>query len=68
MKTSSYIVELPLRTSQEDERLLDDRLSCAARLSNVTLQHGIEIVCAMRADPRWIAARTIQDVALKREE
>jgi hypothetical protein len=67
VKTPSYIVELPLRTRQEDQRLLDDRLSCAARLSNVMLQDVIEIVYAMRGDPRWRGARTIQDVGLKRQ-
>lgn len=60
--TPSFIVELPLRTHKQDERWLDDRLLCGARLSNVLLQDGLDIVEAMRKDPGWQAAKKIKDL------
>jgi hypothetical protein len=62
----SVVVELPLATSGQDERRLHDRVLCGARLSNVLLQTGLDMVEAMRADPDWEAARQIRDREQKR--
>ena len=55
----TFVLEMPLRTTQQDERRLDDRLEVGKRLANVGLQDGLHIVTAMRSDPAWDAARTM---------
>lgn len=60
--TPSFVVELPLRTHQHDERRLNDRLLCGSRLNNVLLLDGMAIVDAMRADLRWQAAKNIREL------
>jgi len=61
-KTPSFIVDLPLRTSREDDKHLNDRFLCGSRLNNVTLQEGLDIVKAMRNDQEWQSARKIKDI------
>ena len=59
-KTPSFIVEVPLKTTAEDERLLLDRFLCAKKLNNTLLQNGIEIVNAMRSSDEWRVACKIR--------
>lgn len=58
-QTPSFIVELPLETSSDDERRLTDRFKCGARITNVMIQHARDTVTALRDDSRWIAARKL---------
>lgn len=67
VKTPSFVIELPLRTSIEDERLLNDRMLCGSRLHNVLLADGIEMVDGMRSDPEWKAAKKIKDKDRRRD-
>ena len=57
--TPSYVVELSLATNAADERELADRFLCGRRLLNALLQDGLARVNAMRADPKWQAARAM---------
>jgi hypothetical protein len=55
--TPSYVVELQLeRVSREEDRSLWGMFEASKRLANVMLQHGIEVVTRMRADPDWTHA------------
>jgi putative transposase len=67
VKTPSFVVELPLATHVEDERLLNDRLLCGSRLYNCLLQDGLAIVEALRNDAEWPLARKIRDLEKRRE-
>jgi len=51
--TPSFIVELPLRTTAEDERLLKDRLECAKRMNNALLKIGFDMIAKMRSSVEW---------------
>lgn len=55
-KTPSFVVELPLKTTAEDERWLSDRVECAKRLYNTILQEGFDIVKTMRSSDAWAQA------------
>lgn len=66
-KTPSFVVELALRTCKEDERRLNDRMLCGARLSNVLLQEGLDFVEAMRSDSAWQAAKAIKDLEQRKD-
>jgi hypothetical protein len=60
-KTSpSFVVELPLATTPEDEQRLGKGLfEAAKRLNNALLQFGLALVDAMRAIPEWQAAKAM---------
>jgi putative transposase len=52
-KTPSFVVELKLNTSLEDERLLLDRMLCATRLYNSVLNEGLLRVKSIRKSAEW---------------
>jgi len=56
-KTPTFILELQLAASIEDDRRLAARVECGKRLSNTVLQDGFSIVEKMRSDPAWSDAR-----------
>jgi hypothetical protein len=53
----TFIVTLPLDTSPRDVSRLNDRVECGKRIFNATLQDGLRIVDALRADTQWNLAR-----------
>ena len=63
--TPSYVVELPLEVSTpEARRQLLALFSAGTRLTNVMVQHGRNVVAAVRADPAWAAARKLPNKTL----
>ncbi|MBC8742029.1 transposase [Paraburkholderia sp. UCT31] len=63
----SFVVDLLLSPSQSDERRLADRFLCGTRIYNPVLADGLAIVEALRADPRWGAARRMKKGAARNE-
>lgn len=56
--TPSFVVELPIDVSDPGaQRQLFALFVAGGRLANVMIQHGREVVSAMRTDPRWATAR-----------
>jgi putative transposase len=56
----SFVVELPLAPTPEDEQRLGKGLfEAAKRLNNALLQSGLALVDAMRASPEWQAAKAM---------
>jgi hypothetical protein len=63
----TFIVTLPLDTSPRDVSRLNDRVECGKRIFNATLQDGLRIVDALRADTQWNLARKMPKGAARND-
>ena len=57
--TPSFVLELPLVVHGAEVRQLASIFEAGKRRANVMIQHGRDLMIALRSDPGWTAARAM---------